>query len=178
MSRDTPAKRARARRDAALMAPPKRVKPRTDISALKLEAAGRTYPIGENIDGDHPWELTLEGAATVAIPIRSPDASLLDVLADEALIQEQGVRVVIDGVVYAVASVNSDGTGLYTLTLEDEVAWRLRQFSRFMSADRRSINRAGFIYRMVQEASRPPLAPMPAFIPEINDKQPVARTSS
>ncbi|HEY3019592.1 MAG TPA: hypothetical protein VGJ32_05330 [Solirubrobacteraceae bacterium] len=170
---DTPAARARARRDPALAQPPPRpVGSRTSsIRNLHLRVAGRTYPIGANVEGDTPWEMTLEGAATVTIPLRSPDESLLDVLADEALLQEQGVRLAVDDVVYVLVSVAGDDTGLYTLVFEDEVAWRLRQFTRFLARSRKTHTRALFIQGMVDEASRKPLAPMRSFVPELGDRQ-------
>lgn len=72
----TPAARARARRDPALATPPSRpVGSRTSaIRNLHLRVAGRAYPIGANVEGDTPWEVTIEGAATVTIAIRSPDS--------------------------------------------------------------------------------------------------------
>ena len=170
---NTPAARARARRDPAIALPPPRpVGDRsTAIRNLHLRVAGRVYAIGSSIDGDTPWEMTIDGAATVTLPIRSPDDSLLEVLADEALLQEEGVRVTIDGVVYVATDVSSDDAGLYTVVFEDEVAWRLRQFTRFMSSTRKTSTRALFIQRMVDEASRKPLEPIRSFIPEIGDRQ-------
>lgn len=175
----TPAERARARRDAALAAPPPKLTGlRTSVQNLRLVARGREYPIGLAIEGDTPWEMPIDGAATITLPIRSPDGALLKVLTDEALLQVDGVRTTIDGVVYVVQAVNSDGTGLYTLTLEDEVAWRLRKFTSFLSATRGTVTRAGFIRRLVEEAQKPPRAPMRSFIPEVRDVQPIAKASS
>jgi hypothetical protein len=172
-SRSTPAARARARRDPAIMRPPARpVGSRTSsIRNLHLRVAGRAYPVGANIDGDTPWEMTIEGAATVTLPVRSPDDSLLEVLGDEAQLQETGVTVTVDGVVYVVDSVSGDDSGLYTLVCIDEVAWRLKRFSRFMAASRKTTTRALFMQRMVDEASRRPLAPIRSFIPELGDRQ-------
>lgn len=176
----TPAQRVRARRDPAVASPP--LRPRGDrassVRELALSIAGREYPIGANVEGDTPWELTIEGAATVTIPVRSPDESLLVALANEALMQEDGVRVTIDDVVYVLTSVSGDDTGLLTLVFEDEVAWRLRQFSRFIASSRGKSTRALFIKRMVDEASRAPLAPMQAFIPELGDKQRILSTKA
>ena len=177
--KNTPAARVRARRDAALAAPPPR--PRGDrtkaVRGLTLKVAAREYPIGANVEGDVPYELTMEGAATITVPVRSQDESLLAVLADEKLLQEDGVRLTVDGIVYVLDSASSDGTGLYTLAFIDEVAWRLKQFSRFMASTRKTgSTRAMFIKRMVDEASRRPLAPLRAFIPELRDRQRILPT--
>jgi hypothetical protein len=175
----TPAQRARARRDAALAAPPPRLRGmRASVRNLRLVIAGREYPISGAIDGDTPWEMTTDGASTVTLPIRSADGSLVEVLADEALLQRTGARVTIDGTVYVLSGVSADETGLYTLSLEDEVAWRLRQFTRFLSATRGTVTRAGFVRRMVEEASRPPRARMRSFIPEVRDVQPITPPSA
>ncbi|WP_217913240.1 hypothetical protein [Miltoncostaea marina] len=174
----TPAQRARirARQGAAMAAPPPRITPRRgSVESLTLTAQGRRWPVGAAIDGDTAWEMTTEGAATVTLPVRSPNDSLLRVLTDEALIQRDGITVEVDGVSYALASVSSDGTGLYTLTFEDQVAWRLRQFTKFLAATRATTTRAGFVRRLVAEASAPPRERMRWFIPELRDVQPVAR---
>lgn len=172
-TRSTPAARARARRDPAIRRPPPRPKGdrSTSIRNLHLRVAGRAYPIGENIDGATPWEMPIDGAANVTLPVRSPDDSLLEVLADEALLQQQGVTVTIDDVVYVLDAVSSDDSGLYTLVFIDEVAWRLKQFSKFKAASRKTHTRALFIQSLVDEASRSPRARMRSFIPEIGDKQ-------
>lgn len=172
-AKSTPAARARARRDPALMQPPPRPSGSrtTAIRNLSLRIAGRAYPIGANIEGDTPWEMSIEGAAQITLPVRSPDDSLLEVLESEALLQDTGVRVTVDDVVYVVDSVSGDDTGLYTLVCIDEVAWRLKQFSRFMAASRKTTTRALFIKRMVDEAGAKPRTPIRAFIPELGDKQ-------
>lgn len=175
MARDTPAKRARARRDPAIFTPPPRPKgDRTSsIRNLHLVARGVPYPIGPVIEGDTPWSMSMDAAGTVTLPVRSPDGALLAVLVNEALLQQEGVRCTIDKVVYVVSGVEHDGEGLYTLTLEDETAWRLRQFKEFRAASRATVTRFGFIQRLLDEASRKPLAKMRSFIPEIDDKQPI-----
>jgi hypothetical protein len=170
---DTVAGRVRARKNPAIMAPPPApVGNRTDtLRNLHLTCAGQTYAIADNIDGDTPWEMGFDQAAQVTIPIRSPDESLLAVLTDEALLQEQGVRISVNSIDYVLVSVNSDDGWLYTLIFEDETAWRLRQFSSFLAKSRATYTRALFILRLVNEASRPPYEPMAAFIPELGDKQ-------
>lgn len=177
-STPTPAQRVRARQDAAMAAPPPRVRPRREaIENLTLTAVGRPWLIGPAVEGDTSWEMTTDGAATVTIPLRSPDERLLRILTDEAELARRGVTVDVDGVVYALASVTSDGAGLYSLTFEDLVAWRLRQFSKFVAATRATTTRAGFVRRLIAEASSPPLARLRWFIPELRDVQPVAPSS-
>lgn len=177
---NTVAARVRARKDPAIAQPPPvPMGTRTDtVRNLHLQARGRIYPIGDNIDGATAWTMTMDGAATVTVPVRSPDDSLLAVLTDEALLQDEGVRIDINGVTYVLSSVGADEDNIYNLSFEDEAAWRLRQFSRFLSASRKTTTRALFIQRMVDEASgvRPkgpdlPYEPIRSFIPELGDKQ-------
>lgn len=173
----TPAQRARARRDPAVFRPPPKVNGdrRSAIRNLYLRVGGRTYPIGRHVEGDTPWSMGMDQTGTVALPIRDPAGALVAILDDEDLLQRGGARVTIDGVVYCVSGVDHDGDGLYTLTMEDEVSWRLRGFSRYRASSRARTTRFGFIYGFVREASRPPYAAMRAFIPEVDDKQPIKR---
>jgi hypothetical protein len=175
--KETPAKRARARRDPAIFRPPPRVKgDRTSsVRNLSIRARGRTYPIGENVEGDTPWAMGMDAAGTVTLPIRDPSHRIRDVLDDEAHLQQDGVRVTIDGIVYCVTGIDHDGEGLYTLTLEDEVAWQLKLFSKFRSASRARTTRYGFILLLVDEASRKPLRKIRAYVPEVDDKQPIRK---
>jgi hypothetical protein len=177
--KQTPAQRAKAKRDAAVQTPPDALKGvRASIKDLELVIAGIVYPIGANIEGDTPWTLALDETGQITIPIRSPDLSLALVLGDEATLQETGIRCTIDDVVYVVSAAATDETGLFTLTLEDEVSWRLKQWTTFIQADRKTVTRAGFVLRMIHEASTPPLAPMDTFIPEVHDKQSIAKAST
>lgn len=174
--KETAAQRARRKRDAAVQDPPPAIKGvQSSILELELVVAGVRYPIGRNVEGDTPWSMAMGETATVTIPIRSPDRSLEAVLGDESLLQETGITLEVDDVVYVVQSVETDETGLYTLTLEDQVSWRLRQFNKFMAASRKTTTRAGFVLRMIHEASNPPLAPIETFIPEVRDRQSIAQ---
>jgi len=171
--RETPAARARARRDPAIRRPPPRIRGdlRSSIRNLSLRtSAGRTYPIGQNIEGDTGWSMGMDQAGQVTLPIRDPSDRLRDVLDDEAHLQQDGIRVTIDDVIYCVTGIDFDGEGLYTLTVEDETAWRLKQFSSFKSASRARTTRFGFIQTLVDEASRKPLPKMRSWIPEVDDK--------
>lgn len=172
----TPAQRARARRDPAIFqAPPRIVDRKGAVRKLALRARGRTYPVGANVEGDTPWSLGMDQAGQLTLPIRDLSGRLVDVLDDESHLQQDGVRCTIDGVVYVVVGFDHDGERLYTLTLEDEVAWRLKQFSSFRSASRARTTRFGFIQGFVDEASRRPMARMRSFIPEVDDKQPIRK---
>lgn len=173
----TPAQRARARRDPAVFRPPPRIRDRSAaVRALTLRVDGRAYPIGAHVEGDTPWALGMDQTGTVTLPLRDPSDSLRRILGDESrLVRHDGARIAIDGVVYVVDGVDYDGDGLYTLTLEDEVSWRLDAFTSFRSASRATTTRFGFIASFVREASRKPYPPMRAFIPEVDDKQPVRK---
>jgi len=175
--KDTPARRARARRDPAITQPPPLIKgSRTSsVRNLHLRSRGRTYPISANIEGDTPWAMGMDQAAQITLPVRDPDGSIVDVLGDEANLQQDGVTVTLDTVVYCVTGVDHDGEGLYTLTLEDEVAWRLKQFSRFRATSRAKTTRFGFIQSLVDEAGRKPYTKMRSFIPEIDDRQKIRK---
>lgn len=174
---DTPAKRARLRKDPAIaQPPPKIVGTRTSsVRNLNLRSRGRTYHLGANVEGDTPWSLGMDQAGTFTLPVRDPNADIVDILGDESNLQEDGATVTVDRVVYVVVGFDHDGEGLYTLTLEDQVAWRLKQFSKFRSASRARTTRFGFIQGFVDEASRKPLERMRSFIPEIDDKQKIRR---
>lgn len=177
MAKNTPAKRARQRIDPAVMRPPPR--PVGDmkiaVRTFNLRARGRTYPLGENVEGDTAWSMGMDQAATFTLQIRDPGGDIVDALDDESNLQQDGVLVTLHGYDYVVTGFDHDGEGLYTLTLEDEVAWRLKQFSKFMHASRASITRFGFIQRMVDEASRKPYKRIRSFIPEIKDKQKIRK---
>jgi hypothetical protein len=170
----TPAQRHRAKRDPAIFRPPPKPRgDRSDVKRLALTARGVTYLIGRNIDGGTPWSFAMDAAGSVMLPVRSPDGSLVKALENEALLQQEGVRCTIFGTIYCVDGVEHDGEGLYTLTLIDETAWRLRQFTKFVAASRATTTRFGFIQRLVDEAQRRPLARMRSFIPEVDDPQPI-----
>lgn len=172
--KDTPAKRARARRDPAIFRPPPRPRERS-LARLELVARGKRYPIGANVEGDTPWSFGMDQTGTVTLPVRDPEHRIRDVLDDEAHIQQDGVRVTIDGIVYVVSGIDHDGEGLYTLTVGDEVSWQLGLFSKFKSASRARTTRYGFIQSLVDEASRKPLRKIRSFIPEVDDKQPIRK---
>lgn len=174
--KQTAAARARARRDPTIFRPPKRVhgSNRSAIATLRLTVGGRVYPIGPNIEQGTPWSLGMDQAGEVTLPVRDPDEKMVSIFDDEALLQSGGARVTIDGIVYVVNSVDADGEGLYTLQLIDEVAWRLQGFTSFKVASRKTTTRFGFIYSFVREASAKPYPKMRAFVPEVDDIQPIA----
>jgi hypothetical protein len=173
----TPAQAAKQKRLKAVQTPPARiVSPNVSLVDLELTLFGVRYPIGRNIEGDTPWSMALDETGQITIPIRSPDHSLELLLIDRQLRQEVGIRLEIDDVTYVLQTVDTDETGLYTLLFEDEVSWRLKQFTSLIHADRKTITRAGFVLRMVHEASNPPLAPMQTFIPEAYQRQAIEQS--
>lgn len=177
--KQTPAQRARARRDPAIFRPPPRGRGLSHESIAKLElvARGRRYPIGANIEGDTPWSFGMDQEGQVTIPVRDPSHRIRDVLDDEAHLMQNGVRVTIGGDVYCVVGVDHDGEGLYSLTVGDEVSWQLKLFSKFKSASRARTTRYGFIQTLVDEASRKPLPKIRSFIPEVDDKRPIRKAT-
>lgn len=173
--RDTPARRAKRRHDPAVAVPPPAVKGDRTLSLrnVRLNIAGRQYPIDDNIEGDTPWSMGMDQSGTISLPVRDPSGSLTAALQNEDMLQRNGVWTTINNVTYMVSAVDCDDTGLLTLTLEDEVSWRLKQFSSYKAASRATITRFGFIQSFADEASRAPLERMRTFIPEIDDKQPI-----
>src|SRR4029077_20308066 len=147
----------------------------SSVRNLSIRARGRTYPIADNIEGDTGWAMGMDQATTITLPVRDPTDRLRDVLDDEAHLQQDGVRVTVDSAVYCVTGIDYDGEGLYTLTIEDEEAWRLKQFSSFRSASRARTTRFGFLQTLVDEASRKPLARMRSWIPEVDDPQTIRK---
>ncbi len=170
----TAAQRANARRVAAVSLPPIPPKVKRDLSGLHLRVAGRVYLLGPSLTGDPISEMTTDGAATVALSVHDPDGTLLQILGTEEMLLNDGARIVLDDVVYVLATVEPGDESVRSLVFEDEVTWRLRQFTRYMAISRNRSTAAEFILRMVDEASARPLARMPAFIPELLTKQPIA----
>ena len=175
-TKDTPARRAKRRKDPAVFKPPPVVAGtiRSSVKGLALISRGRTYPIGANVEGDTPWSMGMDQAAQISIGVRDPSESLQGILDDESHLQQDGVMLSVNGVLYAVAGVTHDDS-LYTLTLEDEVAWRLKQFSKYKQASRARTTRFGFIQSLVDEASKKPYTKVQSFIPEQYDRQKILK---
>jgi hypothetical protein len=170
----TPAARAAARKTAAVSLPPKPPTTERNLEGLVLRVVGRQYRIGRSLTGEAVLELTMDGASTVTLNVHDPERELLNILASEELLLNDGARIIIDGIVYVLASVTPSEAGVRTLVFEDEVTWRLRQFSRYLAVSRNRATRAEFIQRMADEAGAAPLAPLNTFIPELHDKRPIA----
>lgn len=177
LTKKTPAARARARLDPAIQLPPRPPEGdrRAALRDLRIVIRGRTYVIGGAIEGDPETAATWDSAATIKFNIRDRDGILQDALGDEAERLDDAARMTINGVAYVLQSDSVDESGtLVSIAVEDEVAWRLRQFSRFLSMPRSKYTRAQAALRLVREASAPPYAQMRAFIPELRDRQPIA----
>lgn len=172
---ETPAARARARRDPAVRLPPKppQADRRSTLAHLHAIIRGRPYLIGPAIEGDPETTATRDGTATVTIRVRDSAGMLQEALDDEAqLLQDGTARLAVNTIQYVLQSVDVDETGtLVTLVVEDEVSWRLKQFTSFRAIRRSHANRAQAVAMLADEASAPPLAPMRLFIPEIDDRQ-------
>lgn len=144
------------------------------MKGLALTTKGRTYPIADHVEGDTPWSMGMDQAAQVTLPIRDPSDSIVAILENEEHVQQDGVMLSINGVLYAVTGVDHD-EGLYTLTFEDEVAWRAKQFSSYKQASRARTTRFGFIQSLVDEMSRKPYTKVQSFIPEQFDRQKILK---
>jgi hypothetical protein len=107
-------------------------------------------------------------------PERASSKRILD---NEELLQRDGARITIDGVIYCVTTVEYDGEGLYTLTLEDEVSWRLSRFSTYRVADR-AHDPVRLHLRLRARGEPQAVPPMRSFIPEVDDKQPIAQAEA
>ena len=175
--KETPAQRARARRDPAIFQPPPRPKgSRTSaIRNLHLRIAGRAYQVGTNIEGQTPWAWGMDQTGQVTVAVRDPHDWIPRIIDDESLLMQNGVTMIINGIVYVVSGLDYDGEGLYTFTLSDETSERLKLFTKYRSASRARTTRYGFIKTLIDEASRKPYPKMRAFIPEIDDKQPIRK---
>jgi len=174
LARATPARRARARRDPAVLLPPTPPVVERDLANLHLRVDGVPYKIGGSITGQPVLELTMDGASSLQLDVDDRNGRLLEALVDEALMMRDGARIILDDVVYVLASLEpSDGT-VQQLTLIDEVAWRLDQFDSYKAVSTSRMTDGEFVYGIVRDASRRPLADMAAFIPEIRERLPKA----
>lgn len=173
-SASTPAALSKAQK-AALEKPP--VPPKHHghgtLRRLTMVVEGVTYRLGRAIEGDPQMDATKDGAATITMTVRDHNETLQSALTEDTLLQG-AATVTVDGIVYVVDNVEGDDTALVTVTLQDQVAWRLQQYSKPISAKRSKVTRAEFVAGMVDEASAPPMAPMNFFCPEIDDKQRIA----
>jgi hypothetical protein len=175
-AKPTPAALARERALAAVTGPPTPPKAagRAELNGLQMMVRGQPYLIGPSIEGDPLHDATKSTAETWTMTIRDRAGGLARALSDQDMLLQGAARITIDGIVYVLQSCDADDTGLVTCIWEDEVAWRLRQFTSAISADRAQSTRAEFIAMMVDEAARPPMAPMNFFCPQILDKQRIA----
>lgn len=146
----------------------------TDVQRLVLRHGGRSMLIGPAVTGDQPWELLHDGAANISLTVHDPDGVVGAFLRDRAAVMVDGARITLWGAEWCLVSVASDPPHL-TLRFEDEVAWRLRQFTRPLAATSGQTTRAGFIARLVDEASQAPFPALRSWIPEELDRQPVAK---
>ena len=177
MSKPSPASRAKARRDPAVGLPPKPPKTERDLTALHIRVTGVPFLIGPRLrKSGCEMEMTMDGASTLRLTADDPDGALLEAVADEAMRLRDGVTVIVDDITYVLRAINVPGDGLSVeLSFEDQTAWRLRGFSKYVAKSRARYTRAEFVKYLVDEASKPPLATMKAYIPELTDRQPIAR---
>lgn len=171
--RQTPTQNARARRAPALQLPP--LPPPADrrrsIDKLQLEGPAGKLRIGSLVLASPNVTAGLRETAQITIPVDDSSGLVREMLTD-GLRGVDGIRLVVDGIVYVVAA-RSGGDRL-TLTVEDEVAWRLRLFASFRAWPRSRFTRAQAFRELVREAGSKPMPPIRAWIPELRDRQRVA----
>jgi len=174
-AKPTAAQRARARRDPAVGLPPAPPKTERDSNGLHLRTAKAKYLMGPRLSREGcDVELTMDGASALTLTVDDQDSRVLEALSDETQRLVDGARVIVDDVVYVLSRVSCGENRLLTLSFEDEVAWRLRLWSRYVSKSRARTTRAEFVRFLVDEASNGPRLPMRAFIPELTDRRPIS----
>jgi hypothetical protein len=136
--KQTPAQRARQRRDPAVGLPTQPPRAERDLGALNLSLPQGNYLIGPRLMPIGTREDTMEGASQVTLTANDPDGGIVRLLGTDAQRLSDGVRIDLDGIVYVLTAVQAAGDLSLTLVFEDEVAWRLRRYSRYLSADRAS----------------------------------------
>lgn len=142
---------------------------------MVLEWAGGRWPCGHAIEGGVSWEDTIEGAATITVPLRDPLEAVVGLLMDPSGVAREGITATVDGVRYRVAGWDSDGAGGFVLRMEDEVAARLRAVTDKVSGTRGTYTRAGFVRLLAERLGAPPRPELRAYVPEVLDAQPVAK---
>lgn len=172
----TPVQRARQMRAPALSLPP--TPPRIDrqrrLNELELFTSTGTLPIGKVIQGDPGRTLALGETGTLTMNVDDTSGNVRQALTDQ-LRTVDGARVVVDGIVYVVQG--RRGASSLEIRLEDEVSWRMRIFRSFIAFDRDRFNRAQAFRELVREAGSAPMTPIRAWIPELLDKQRIAKVA-
>lgn len=115
-------------------------------------------------------ESTIEGASTLTIKVRDYDRQLLR---SEPL-NTLPSNLVMDAVSYTLAKVSRSGDEL-TLIFEDTSINILRRYDSPVKATRDSMTRAQFIRKLVIEPKERTLF---LDVPELNNRQPIARTGA
>lgn len=171
----TPAKRANARFDPAVLLPPAppRKAAQRDLRDWHMMVRGKPFLIGPSITGDPVCELTTDGTSTITVDVADLDNALLSVLQSEAMLLADGVTVNLDGYTYVLATVDPSDDHVRTLMFVDWVSWRLGLFTRYHTARRSKSTAAEFVLSLTRRASTK-AQPINVFIPELTDKQPIA----
>lgn len=181
--RTSASKRVRARKrinDPGVYSPvlPPLALLRATLADVELRTPSGTIGIERALQSA-PYELTMDGASSLTLNVIDEHDglwSLLDV--DENTILDEGVTASVGGWVTRLTAASPDGGHVVPLTFIDDVAWRLQRFTTPTKASRGQATRGGFIYRLVDEARRPPLADFDVFIPELNDLQRIVKATS
>ena len=142
------------------------------LDDLRLGSRRLSTELGDAVT-DGTLERTIEGASTLTLTVHDPAGDLLNGRTRYGpLIREDYLDVELDGQGYRLVKLGRQGSAL-SLTFEDRVVARLREFDDPLSANRADTTRAQFARSLVAEA-RPRIT---FRCPEVNDEQPIARGS-
>lgn len=141
------------------------------IEDLYFDGMAVDAQVAEAIVG---WEAvrTITGPPTLKIDVHDPDRTLLT----EVLPVSDATIIALADRTFTLAQV-SKGTGSPTigLTCEAEAAAWLKRYTKFRKVRRGTMTRAQFIYSMLKEVREGTIR---AYIPDLRERQPVARAKA
>jgi hypothetical protein len=148
-----------------------------ELMRLWLPNRQRVDITGAQVTLEHTME---NSASSVTVIVADPEHELVEELLDidEDMILDEGVTLDLDEITYRLLAISIDGQGPPTLTFIDDVAWQLGLYRKRLKVSRNKVTRAGFIHRMIKEARRPPAAWFDAYIPEVNERQPISKAAA
>lgn len=148
------------------------------IEDVKLVApGGATINLARAI-ASAPYELTMDGASSITLNvIDARDDLLAGPLLDlsENAILDEGILATLGGINWRLQAIQRDAGAPLAFTFVDDVAWAMSQDTSPLKASRGASTRAQFIYRMADQARKPPRRYFRIYIPELDDLQPIAK---
>jgi len=145
-------------------------RPRADLDPgnVKLQGKKVSVQLARAIT-DMQLEQTIEGASTLTITVTDYTGSFL-----RSALLTGPVTATFDGIEWTLVK-TSKGDRTVVLTFEERAVNLLRQYSKPRKASRDSVTRAQFVRSLITEVKE---ARIPYSIPEINERQTVAPTTS